>query len=62
MVMDNESNVVLTDMLEIHFFELQKYEMSAEDPEKIWISFLNDPNSNIFQRCADLPNEVVQAR
>ena len=43
---DSETNEKLTDLLEIHFFELPKIKKRAADsPIMFWLEFINDPES-----------------
>lgn len=53
-LVDVQTHQVMSETLEIHFLELPKYEISTKDLEKTWISFLKDPNNEIFRNPKDL--------
>jgi predicted transposase/invertase (TIGR01784 family) len=58
---DVETHARYSDMLEIHFFELQKYKPSVSSLEEAWILFLKDPNSELFLK-PETPKEFAIAK
>jgi predicted transposase/invertase (TIGR01784 family) len=58
---DTVTHAKYTDMLELHFLELQKYKPSISNLEEAWISFLKDPNAEYFTK-SEIPKEFVIAR
>jgi predicted transposase/invertase (TIGR01784 family) len=58
---DTVTHVRYTDMLELHFLELQKYKPSISNLEEAWVLFLKDPNSDLLLK-PETPKEFATAR
>jgi predicted transposase/invertase (TIGR01784 family) len=62
-IQDTETNERLTDLLEIHFLELNKMKESREEsPLTFWIEFLQDPYSEKVKALCEYVPEIREAK
>ncbi|MDR1236459.1 MAG: Rpn family recombination-promoting nuclease/putative transposase [Holosporaceae bacterium] len=62
-IYDDETKEKMSDLLELHFFELNKLrEVDKESPITFWIEFFRDPYSDAVKALCDYVPEIREAK
>ena len=62
-IKDNETNEKLSDLLEIHFLELNKMkQIEKESPITFWIEFLKNPDSEEVKKICEFVPEIREVK